>query len=209
MSATVTVMPAPSLGHRVKRFMSDYPLVPLLILLVLLVLVLQMLSPGIVNQRWIANTVKFAIPLALLAGCQTMVMLTGGIDLSVGTAATMAGFIVATQTVDNPAGVAMLIALMPALVNRLHQRRRRGRLPCPSAHHDARYQPDWRRLPSGLPAYGHFRWHEVSGFPGLAGHRPDLGPSQRAGPVHPGGRATDLHSAPHGLWPAALCARRQ
>ena len=60
-------------------------------------LVLQILSPGIVNQRWIANTVKFAIPLALLAGCQTMVMLTGGIDLSVGTAATMAGFIVATQ----------------------------------------------------------------------------------------------------------------
>jgi ribose transport system permease protein len=116
MSAITTDTPTPSLGRRVKRFMSDYPLVPLIILLVLLVVVLQILSPGIVNQRWIANTVKFAIPLALLAGCQTMVMLTGGIDLSVGTAATMAGFIVATQTVDNPAGVAMIIALMPALI---------------------------------------------------------------------------------------------
>ena len=116
MSATVTATQPASPSRRVKRFMSDYPLVPLIILLVLLVLVLHILSPGIVNQRWIANTVKFAIPLALLAGCQTMVMLTGGIDLSVGTAATMAGFIVATQAVDNPSAVAMAIALMPALI---------------------------------------------------------------------------------------------
>ncbi len=116
MSISTALPEQAPLGRRIKRFMSDYPLVPLLILLVLLVLVLQMLSPGIVNQRWIANTVKFAIPLALLAGCQTMTMLTGGIDLSVGTAATMAAFIVATQAVDNPAPVAMMIALIPAVI---------------------------------------------------------------------------------------------
>ena len=63
---------------------------PLIVLLVVLVVVLQILRPGIVNERWIANTIKFAIPLAILAGCQTMTMLTGGIDLSVGTVATMA-----------------------------------------------------------------------------------------------------------------------
>lgn len=113
--ATTAPSQAP-LGRRIKRFMSDYPIVPLLVLLALLVLVLQILSPGIVNQRWIANTVKFAIPLALLAGCQTMTMLTGGIDLSVGTAATMAAFIVATQGVDHSAPVAMTIALIPAFV---------------------------------------------------------------------------------------------
>ncbi|MEQ1943145.1 ABC transporter permease [Mesorhizobium sp. VNQ89] len=116
MSISTALPEQAPLGRRIKRFMSDYPLVPLLILLILLVLVLQMLSPGIVNQRWIANTVKFAIPLALLAGCQTMTMLTGGIDLSVGTAATMAAFIVATQAVDNPAPVAMMIALIPAMI---------------------------------------------------------------------------------------------
>ncbi|MDQ6433804.1 ABC transporter permease [Mesorhizobium sp. LHD-90] len=116
MSIIATASPTVPLGRRVKRFMGDYPLVPLLILLVLLVVVLQIMQPGIVNQRWIANTVKFAIPLALLAGCQTMTMLTGGIDLSVGTVATMAAFIVATQGVDNPAPVAMLIALIPALL---------------------------------------------------------------------------------------------
>ncbi|MCX7303590.1 MAG: ABC transporter permease [Hyphomicrobiales bacterium] len=116
MTLATTTPEAAPLGRRIKRFMSDYPIVPLLVLLILLVLVLQILSPGIVNQRWIANTVKFAIPLALLAGAQTMVMLTGGIDLSVGTVATMAGFIVATQTVDHPAGLAMAIALVPALI---------------------------------------------------------------------------------------------
>ncbi len=115
MTLTTTATAQVPFGRRVKRFMSDYPIVPLLVLLALLVLVLQMLSPGIVNQRWIANTVKFAIPLALLAGCQTMTMLTGGIDLSVGTAATMAAFIVATQGVDHSAPVAMAIALIPAI----------------------------------------------------------------------------------------------
>ena len=37
------------LGRRVKRFMSDNPLVPLIVLLVALVVVLQFLRPGIVN----------------------------------------------------------------------------------------------------------------------------------------------------------------
>ena len=111
-----TTPPTASLGRRIRRFMSDQPLVPLIILLVLLVVVLQILRPGIVNERWIANTVKFAIPLALLAGCQTMTMLTGGIDLSVGTVATMSAFIMATQVVNHDPAVASLIGLMPAVL---------------------------------------------------------------------------------------------
>ena len=39
---------------------------------------------------------RAAVPLAILAGCQTLTMLTGGIDLSVGAVASMAGFVVAT-----------------------------------------------------------------------------------------------------------------
>jgi len=90
--------------------------VPLLVLLALLLVALQVFTPVQISAFWAANTVKFAIPLALLAGCQTMVMLTGGIDLSVGTAATMAAFIVATQAVDHAPAVAMLIALVPAVL---------------------------------------------------------------------------------------------
>jgi ribose transport system permease protein len=112
----MTDLTTAAFGRRLRRFMSDQPLVPLVVLLLLLVLVLQILRPGIVNERWIANTVKFAIPLAMLAGCQTMTMLTGGIDLSVGTVATMAAFIMATQAVGHPAPVAVLIALVPAVL---------------------------------------------------------------------------------------------
>jgi ribose transport system permease protein len=106
----------PSLGRRLRRLMSDQPLIPLIVLLIVLVIILQILRPGIVNERWIANTIKFAIPLAILAGCQTMTMLTGGIDLSVATVATMAAFITATQSPVHGPAVAMLMALMPALL---------------------------------------------------------------------------------------------
>ena len=116
MSEVATLAPPVPLGRRIKRFMSDYPLVPLIILLILLVLLLQVLRPGIVNERWIANTVKFAIPLAILAGCQTMTMLTGGIDLSVSTVATMAAFIMASQAVAYDPSVAIVIALVPAVL---------------------------------------------------------------------------------------------
>jgi ribose transport system permease protein len=108
--------PRAPLGRRIRRFASDYPIVPLLVLLALLVLVLQVMRPGIVNERWIANTVKFAIPLAMLAGSQTMTMLTGGIDLSVGTVATVAAFVMATQAVSHDPWVAALFALAPALL---------------------------------------------------------------------------------------------
>lgn len=116
MSSAATVPQAPSFGRRLKRFMADRPIVPLIILLVALVVILQILRPGIVNERWIANTVKFAIPLAILAGCQTMTMLTGGIDLSVGTVATMSAFIMATQIVNQDPTVAFLLAMTPAVL---------------------------------------------------------------------------------------------
>ena len=110
-----TLAPIPA-GQRLRRFIADYPLIPLILLLILLIGVLQVMRPGIVNERWLANTVKFAIPLALLAGCQTLAMLTGGIDLSVGTAATMSAFFVATQAVAHDTPVAILIALVPAVL---------------------------------------------------------------------------------------------
>ncbi|MEZ2332565.1 ABC transporter permease [Mesorhizobium sp. RCC_202] len=116
MTDSVIMPPPVSLGRRVKRFMADRPLIPLIILLIILVVILQILRPGIVNERWLANTAKFAIPLAILAGCQTMTMLTGGIDLSVGTVATMSAFIMATQIVNQDPAVAFLIAMLPAVL---------------------------------------------------------------------------------------------
>lgn len=109
--------PAPvSFGRRLKRFMSDNPLIPLLLLLVILVVVLHFLRPGIINARWLASTLQFAIPLALLAGCQTMTMLTGGIDMSVGTVASVSAFVLGSQAALVDPSLAIVLALAPAVL---------------------------------------------------------------------------------------------
>lgn len=97
------------------RFMAERPLIPLTGLLLLLILVLEILNPGIVSPFWLSNTVKVAIPLAMLAACQTLTMLTGGIDLSAGTAATIAGYVVATLSTTIGVPAAMLVGLGCAL----------------------------------------------------------------------------------------------
>ena len=116
MSVASETAAPPPIGRRIRRFMSDWPIIPMIVLLVLLVAVLEVLRPGIVNERWVANTVKFAIPLAILASCQTLTMLTGGIDLSAGTVATMGAFIMATQVPVHGPALAILIALVPAVL---------------------------------------------------------------------------------------------
>jgi ribose transport system permease protein len=104
-----------------RRLFRDRPIIPLLVLLGLLVVVTELARPGIVSPGWVGTTVRAAIPLAILAGCQTLAMLTGGIDLSVGAVASMAGFVVATL-VGGPgvaAGimVALLVAALAGLLN--------------------------------------------------------------------------------------------
>jgi len=97
-----------------RRLFRDRPIVPLTGLLVLLVIVFAIVSPGSMGPQFIGFTVQAAIPLALLAACQTLAMLTGGIDLSVGAVASAAGFIVATLDPNIGLGAALLIALIAA-----------------------------------------------------------------------------------------------
>jgi len=97
-----------------RNLMRDKPLIPLILLLLVLVAVLEIVRPGIVNERWIGNTVKFAVPLAILAAAQTLTMLTGGIDLSVGVVATMSAFVMATQVPNMDPVFAIPLALVPA-----------------------------------------------------------------------------------------------
>jgi ribose transport system permease protein len=118
VSAGVAV--APDRGSW-RRLLRDQPLVPLLGLLVLLVLILQVARPGIVTPEWLGVTLRAAIPLAILAGCQTLTMLTGGIDLSVGAVGSMAAFVMATLATDlGPIGaiaVGLGAAALAGLVN--------------------------------------------------------------------------------------------
>jgi len=78
--------------------------------------VLEIAKPGIVNGGWLATTLRAAIPLAILAACQTIAMLTGGIDLSVGAVASMSAFLMATLTTGQGPVVAIAVAVVAAVV---------------------------------------------------------------------------------------------
>jgi ribose transport system permease protein len=92
-----------------RGLFRDRPMVPLLALLVILVGLSELARPGIVTPEWIGVMLRTAVPLAILAACQTLTMLTGGIDLSVGAVASMSGFVVAS--VFGTAGVPAAIAI--------------------------------------------------------------------------------------------------
>jgi ribose transport system permease protein len=97
-------------GAAWRNLFRDRPIIPLIGLLLALVVVIELADPGIVGPGWAGVIIRSAVPLAILAGCQTLTMLTGGIDLSVGTVASMAGFVTATM-VNSPGGVAQGIAI--------------------------------------------------------------------------------------------------
>jgi ribose transport system permease protein len=111
-----------SSGGAWRKLFRDRPIVPLIGLLLVLVAIIQFVQPGIVGPSWAGVILRASVPLAILAGCQTLTMLTGGIDLSVGAVASMAGFVTATL-VHSPGGVpfaiavAVTVALLAGLIN--------------------------------------------------------------------------------------------
>ncbi len=96
-----------------QAMFRDRPILPLLVLLALLVFLFE-LGPGSVNPGWAGFVLRQAVPLAILAACQTLTMLTGGIDLSVGAVASMSGFFVATLVGEVGLPLAILLALTAA-----------------------------------------------------------------------------------------------
>ena len=102
--------------EKFQRILLGNSLIPLMLLLLGLIVALEFMQPGIVSIRWLGNTVRFAIPLAMLAACQTATMLTGGIDLSAGTVATFTAFVTATLSAHFGVPAAMLIAFACALL---------------------------------------------------------------------------------------------
>ena len=100
-----------------RAYMRDRPAgAPLPVCSGLLVLALSIVQPGIVTPGWVSSTMRFAIPLAIIAACQTLTMLTGGIDLSVAVVASMTAYVMATLVSDVGWLGASLIALVPAAV---------------------------------------------------------------------------------------------
>ena len=96
-----------------RALFRDRPIIPLLVLLGLLVILFE-LGPSSVNLGWAGGIFRAAVPLAILAGCQTLAMLTGGIDLSVGAIASASGFVVATLVSGMGLPVAIVLVLVAA-----------------------------------------------------------------------------------------------
>jgi ribose transport system permease protein len=103
----------PTTADMVRRRFREQPIIPLLLLLLALVILLFVVQPGLLGRptAWASSTIRFATPLAILAACQTLTMLTGGIDLSVATVASAAGFIMASQAPSQGALPAIALAL--------------------------------------------------------------------------------------------------
>lgn len=89
-------------------WLSDHPQAVLSVVLIVLVLATAVIEPSYLSVSGIRNTVLLAAPLGIMAGAQTILMLTGGIDLSVGMIATGAAYVAANQS---PNGAAIAIAL--------------------------------------------------------------------------------------------------
>ena len=112
MTAQVEARGPRPITATVARVFRDQPLVPLLLLLVALIAAFAILNPEANFNGYLATTMRTAIPLAILAGCQTLAMLTGGIDLSVTATASMAGFVAASlYTGPNSLFIAVVVAL--------------------------------------------------------------------------------------------------
>ena len=97
-----------------RALFRDRPVIPLIVLLGILVVISELVRPGVVNAGWAGVLLRTAVPLAILGGAQTLAMLTGGIDLSVGAVASMSGFVVATLVGGQGLGVAILVAVAVA-----------------------------------------------------------------------------------------------
>jgi ribose transport system permease protein len=85
-------------GGGLVSLLRTRTIVALVLLLLGLVVGIELARPGTVNALWISNMVLFAAPLGIVAAGQTLVMLTGGIDLSVASVATASAYLMATHS---------------------------------------------------------------------------------------------------------------
>ncbi len=102
---------AQSRRQQVARYLVNHPHLVLVAVLVILILITGAIEPNYLSVSGLRNSALFAVPIGVLAAGQTILMLTGGIDLSIGMIATGAAYVAANQS---PKGA--LIAIVAGLV---------------------------------------------------------------------------------------------
>lgn len=107
--------PSTSLAARAGALVEENPTVALTGILAILALVTGIVEPNFLSVSGARNTLLQAAPLGILAGAQTILMLTGGIDLSVTMVATGSAYVAANQS-PNGAAIAILLGVVVGLV---------------------------------------------------------------------------------------------
>jgi ribose transport system permease protein len=107
--------PAPRQADRVRRALVEHPLLMLGLILVVLVAACTIVKSSYLSGDQTGAILRYAAPLAIMAAGQTLVMLTAGIDLSMGATATAAAYVMAGQS-SHGAVTAILYGLAIGLV---------------------------------------------------------------------------------------------
>ena len=112
--ASAPAGPAPAPGLRgLQRLLAERPALALAGLLALLVAIASLLIPGYLTWGQLTNILRLGSVMGLLAAGQTMIIIAGGIDLSVAWIAVAAGYVVDYVAAGSavPAGIAAALAL--------------------------------------------------------------------------------------------------
>jgi ribose transport system permease protein len=88
----------PSELDRARRALVEHPLLMLGLILLVLVAACTIVKSSYLSGGQAGAILRYAAPLAILAAGQTLVMLTAGIDLSMGATATASAYVMATQS---------------------------------------------------------------------------------------------------------------
>ena len=81
-----------------RRWFADHPNQLLAVVFLVLVIATCIKEPSYLSWTGLRNTLLLAAPLAILAGGQTLCLLTGGVDLSVAMTATAAAYVCANKS---------------------------------------------------------------------------------------------------------------
>jgi ribose transport system permease protein len=102
-------------GDRLRTFIAENPTVVLIGVLLLLILITGVIEPNYLSVSGIRSTLLQAAPLGILAGAQTILMLSGGIDLSLSMVAASSAYVAANQSPEG-AGIAILLGVLVGLI---------------------------------------------------------------------------------------------
>jgi len=88
----------PATRVRAGRYLATHPHLVLVAVLIVLILMTGVIESNYLSINGLRNSALFAVPIGVLAAGQTILMLTGGIDLSAAMIATGAAYVAANQS---------------------------------------------------------------------------------------------------------------